>query len=521
MKKKKRKVERLYDYPHIGPKLDAMYDTIRRQELAGIYALQGGTVRALDQKRFGEYVKRDPNLQYLFGATNLTPIEGVLGFVEEPHTPSNTITNTKPIILRSSNMGEKIKTLIGKPIHISEGFEGHYDYDENGNESYTTIGVVLGAYYSEDQGKKTIRYIGGLHELDFPDEVKQVVEDDGVLGNSYETLAPVSAIRETKNAVIIDDYDFTGLAILRKDMAAFPETGVRLIAVKQKKDETVKAEKWSTAYINSLPDSAFLLVHRPVKNKAKDRALPVYDKNGKLDADHVRNALARINQVKGFSKEEVAKAKKKLIRLAKKLGISVSATNSGGKDNMSEDIKVLQEKVEEFERIVSEKDSKIEALSQQVEELKEAKEEVTSLKAELDTLREKIEEDDDAEDDDEVAVLQSELEKIKSELSEATEAKKSLEQEIADMKAEKAAAEQWEEIKDSYEEDAKEAVIAALKKSELSIPLDAKDVAALTSKKEDGLIRGQNISTGGELSEEEKAKMRARYGIRSTKGGSK
>lgn len=80
----------------------------------------------------------------------------------------------------------------------------------------------------------------------------------------------------------------------------------------------VTEAKWTQAYINSLPDSSFLLVRHPVKDKAKDRALPVKDSDGKVDAAHLRNALARINQVQGFSAAQKATAQRKAQALAKR-----------------------------------------------------------------------------------------------------------------------------------------------------------------------------------------------------------
>lgn len=60
---------------------------------------------------------------------------------------------------------------------------------------------------------------------------------------------------------------------------------------------------WSTAYVNSLPDSAFLHVEsggsKDSEGKTVPRSLrhfPVKDANGNVDLAHVRNALARIPQ---------------------------------------------------------------------------------------------------------------------------------------------------------------------------------------------------------------------------------
>lgn len=52
---------------------------------------------------------------------------------------------------------------------------------------------------------------------------------------------------------------------------------------------------WSTAYVNSLPNSSFAWI-----DSSGGRHLPYKDKNGKIDKAHTRNALARLNQVKGM-----------------------------------------------------------------------------------------------------------------------------------------------------------------------------------------------------------------------------
>ncbi|HEY2300284.1 MAG TPA: HK97 family phage prohead protease [Acidimicrobiales bacterium] len=71
--------------------------------------------------------------------------------------------------------------------------------------------------------------------------------------------------------------------------------------------------EWSTAYVNDLPDSSFLLVFTDAKG-TKQRYFPVKDADGKPDADHVRNALARIPQASTLTAsqrvEAMAKAKK-------------------------------------------------------------------------------------------------------------------------------------------------------------------------------------------------------------------
>ena len=62
-----------------------------------------------------------------------------------------------------------------------------------------------------------------------------------------------------------------------------------------------KAAEWTTAYINTLPDSAFAYIET-CYGKTSDaknlRHLPYKDAKGNVDLPHLRNALARVNQIK-------------------------------------------------------------------------------------------------------------------------------------------------------------------------------------------------------------------------------
>src|SRR5213083_320400 len=66
---------------------------------------------------------------------------------------------------------------------------------------------------------------------------------------------------------------------------------------------------WTTKYVNSLPDSAFLY------KDANGRHLPYKDANGKIDLPHLRNAAARVSQIKGISQDTVNRILAKIKRL--------------------------------------------------------------------------------------------------------------------------------------------------------------------------------------------------------------
>lgn len=87
---------------------------------------------------------------------------------------------------------------------------------------------------------------------------------------------------------------------------------------------------WDTAYINDLEDSAFAYIEdggeKDSEGKTVPRSkrhLPYKNKEGKIDAAHVRNAIARLPQT-NISDEAKASALRKLIAAAKKVGVKVS-----------------------------------------------------------------------------------------------------------------------------------------------------------------------------------------------------
>jgi HK97 family phage prohead protease len=87
--------------------------------------------------------------------------------------------------------------------------------------------------------------------------------------------------------------------------------------------------QWDTAYVNDLPDSAFLLIepggHKDAEGKTIPRTLrhfPVRTASGTVDRAHVANALARIPQASTLSASQRESAMAKCKELAKGMTIS-------------------------------------------------------------------------------------------------------------------------------------------------------------------------------------------------------
>lgn len=89
-----------------------------------------------------------------------------------------------------------------------------------------------------------------------------------------------------------------------------------------------KFVKWSTAYKNGLPDSAF--AHVKGSGDQKVRKLPFKDAEGKVDVPHLRNALVRVAQGKTqLAPAERSAAMGRLKGVAKKYLKSYATTKSG------------------------------------------------------------------------------------------------------------------------------------------------------------------------------------------------
>jgi len=83
---------------------------------------------------------------------------------------------------------------------------------------------------------------------------------------------------------------------------------------------------WTTKYVNSLPNSAFLYVEPGSDTNKSKRHLPYKDSSGKIDLPHLRNAIARIPQMKGISADLKARLQAKARRLL--AGTSKAASES-------------------------------------------------------------------------------------------------------------------------------------------------------------------------------------------------
>jgi len=116
-------------------------------------------------------------------------------------------------------------------------------------------------------------------------------------------------------------------------------------------------------------------LNEPGKDKIQANCkLPVREPDGTYNKNAIRNALARISQLKGVPAKELADAKKKLASLAKQAGIGESQSSAPGGATMEEDL--IKEMIEEAIRPLKEQNAALEqknaALEGEVQALKES-----------------------------------------------------------------------------------------------------------------------------------------------------
>lgn len=165
--------------------------------------------------------------------------------------------------------------------------------------------------------------------------------------------------------------------------------------------------KWDTTYINSLPNMAFAAVESCANEKKSARHLPHHtsavksaSEHSSVDIPHLRNALARVNQIKAVCdgtdiNRLKSKALKHLINHAKALGVGEYERYSKLLKSLEEQRKMTKKKVEEQigpeedeeepeeETPEEEVDEFKLALEKEIEELKNKQEGCAKLNKEL------------------------------------------------------------------------------------------------------------------------------------------
>jgi len=149
------------------------------------------------------------------------------------------------------------------------------------------------------------------------DEVKYRIDNGSIGGFSieYNTDADHSVDVEYNGdqyRIINGFTEYGGFGLARARKIANPKAVIYKEIEQKIKEKVTAMEKKRKS--KGMSVSEFYAIPRDPPSKSK---LPIFDKA------HVKNAMARFNQIKGVSKEEKKKARNKIIRKAKKFGIDI------------------------------------------------------------------------------------------------------------------------------------------------------------------------------------------------------
>ncbi len=267
-----------------------------------------------------------------------------------------------------------IKTGIHMPIKMAEGGISL------GHDGTKPLGVITNL-------KKVANKIEGLAALwsrERPEDVELIVNEfkaGRVPQISWEI--PYTDIITNEEGI----QDLVGICLRAATIVGLPayagRTPILAVASRELEEEWYMKEtesaKWTRAYINDLPDSAFLYIE-PGGEKDEDgktvprtlRHLPVRDADGNIDLPHLRNAIARLEQENTGTKDgETWLTESLREKLLKKARNMLESAKSSFKEN---------DNMNEIEELKAQLD---EALSE-ISRLKEA---LNAANAELEMLR--------------------------------------------------------------------------------------------------------------------------------------
>lgn len=138
-------------------------------------------------------------------------------------------------------------------------------------------------------------------------------------GGKFEPATPI----DPKKQMLSEEYGFNEMSKEAKKLI------LSSLVENFEMPGEVNLAKWRTASVNDLPDSAFIVVLPGGKKDESGktvprslRLLPYKNASGQIDKVHVRNALARVNQI-GAPASVKKTALAKLLRIARALGMQV------------------------------------------------------------------------------------------------------------------------------------------------------------------------------------------------------
>jgi len=245
------------------------------------------------------------------------------------------------------------------------------------------LGVITNLKKDTINNRDCVVALAALWERERPEDI-QLLQEMVKNGDFPKVSWEISySYAEDENDIkSLRDVSLNGVTIVKN-----PAYEDRARFLSMASDES-DSEKWTREFINDLPDSAFLYVESGGKKdengKTVPRSLrhfPYKDSSGKIDENHLRNAIARLEQSatgNGWLSESL---KQELLNRARKLLSNVNKKESTMEyDEYVQEIGQLKALVETYEK---EKAS----LEDELKNLREYKEKTEAEKLNLEKIK--------------------------------------------------------------------------------------------------------------------------------------
>lgn len=155
---------------------------------------------------------------------NRIPFSGVLTYVDRPSDRAPGGSRGKRVVLSRAATERALSSLLGMGVDCTQGLDGH--------DPTSKIGIVTSA---EIDSEDRVLIGGFFYGSDFPEEVSAIQANKADLGWSYEVL--VSSMSQDGDHVRVDDFFFTGAAVLYKTAAAYHKTSLAAKSEESMADE--------------------------------------------------------------------------------------------------------------------------------------------------------------------------------------------------------------------------------------------------------------------------------------------
>ena len=170
---------------------------------------------------------------------NKLPFKGTIMKLDTPSegSPHNSCQIVKPIMLSKKEAMKSANTMCFMGIDCVWDDDGEDTSDDmTGHDARFKIGVISSCYVEGSE----LKIEGFIYASDFPDIADYIKQNKSEMGFSVEMLCRAEELDDYIN---VTDVEFTGVAMLFKDCAAYQSTYIDYIAaqrkdIKNKMDET-------------------------------------------------------------------------------------------------------------------------------------------------------------------------------------------------------------------------------------------------------------------------------------------